>query len=53
MIKLGGRVELFEMMFPLFREELSDKWNRELKLFVEGYLKENSITTHMLKWTMD
>ena len=40
MIKLSGRINLFEMVFPLFREELSDKWRKDLSLFVEGYLKE-------------
>jgi hypothetical protein len=53
MIKLAGRIELFEMVFPLFREDLSEKWSKELKLFVDGYLKENPINLGMLKWTMD
>lgn len=53
MIKLAGRIHLFEMVFPLFREDLSDKWRKDLNSFVDGYLKENIITLPMLKWTMD
>jgi hypothetical protein len=53
MIKLSGRISLMELVFPLFREDLPDKWKRDLVAFVEGFLKENPVTLPSLRWVME
>lgn len=45
MIKLAGHIELFEYLFPIIREKLSEPYHSRIDAFIKFFIKENFVTS--------